>query len=201
MPLNEFVGKDAPDATPLSHDEMLGLIPTWIATRSDLNLAEFTNINAAQMSLHWNTMATEKLLDDYQLRRLHKAMFSNVWTWAGQYRARNLNIGSDFSRVAVEVKNLIDDARYWFNECKGEQIEHDACVFHHRLVSIHPFANGNGRHARFYTDLILNSKNITPFTWGGIQLTDPSETRSRYISALRAADSGDLSALIAFVRS
>ena len=201
LPLNEFVGKDAPDATPLAHEELLGLIPTWIATRSDLNLAEFTNVNAAQTTPSWQKMPTEKLLDDLQLRRLHKAMFGNVWVWAGQYRTRNMNIGFDFARVALEVRNLLEDARFWFRESSTEQLEADACQLHHRLVSIHPFANGNGRHARFYTDLILQSKSLPAFSWGGANLVDPSDNRSRYITALQLADRGDLTALKEFVRS
>ena len=201
MPLNSFLGQDAPNATPLSHDEVIGLIPTWIATRQDLNLAEFSNINSAQSQAKWRNLSTSKLLDDLQVRLLHKAMFGNVWTWAGQYRARNLNIGIDFVNVALEVRNLLENATYWFASNGGEQVEIDACILHHRLVSIHPFANGNGRHARFFVDLILESKGLPPFTWGGAALTDASENRSSYISALKQADRGDISALLSFVRS
>jgi Fic-DOC domain mobile mystery protein B len=201
LPLNDFVAREAKSSTPLAHDDLLGLIPAWIATRDDLNLAEFTNINAAQTQSIWRKFSTDQLLDDLRLRRLHKAMFGNVWAWAGQYRTRNLNLGIDFSNVSLEVRNLLEDAKYWFNSNAADQIEADACAFHHRLVAIHPFANGNGRHARFYADLLLQSKGLPAFTWGGVSLSDASEKRTAYIHALQLADRGDTRALQAFVRS
>jgi Fic-DOC domain mobile mystery protein B len=126
-------------------------------------------------------------------------MFSNVWEWAGKYRTTEKNIGCDSREISVRVRELCQSAKLWFNG--GMPIDEAGCKFHFDLVAIHPFANGNGRHARAATNLLLESVGSTPFTWGRTELLTPSETRSTYISALRAADRGDLGPLLAFVRT
>lgn len=186
-------------ATPLDESETFGLKQFWISNRDQLNELEFANISRALADRYWHRLSTSEILDDLVLRQLHKAMFSNVWEWAGKYRTTEKNIGCDSREISVRVRELCQSAKLWFNG--GMPIDEAGCKFHFDLVAIHPFANGNGRHARAATNLLLESVGSTPFTWGRAELLTPSETRSTYISALRAADRGDLGPLLAFVRT
>jgi Fic-DOC domain mobile mystery protein B len=127
-------------------------------------------------------------------------MFSAVWVWAGQVRRTDKNIGVDKFTIRTEVRKLVDDARYWRDNDVFVPDEH-AVRFHHRLVWIHPFPNGNGRHARMMADLIVQQADLTPFSWGGASLIATSELRTAYISALRKADQGDITPLMEFARS
>ena len=186
-------------ATPLDESETFGLKQFWISNRDQLNELEFANISRALADRYWHRLSTSEILDDLVLRQLHKAMFSNVWEWAGKYRTTEKNIGCDSREISVRVRELCQSAKLWFNG--GMPIDEAGCKFHFDLVAIHPFANGNGRHARAATNLLLESVGSTPFTWGRTELLTPSETRSTYISALRAADRGDLGPLLAFVQT
>lgn len=186
-------------ATPLDESEKFGLKQFWISNRDQLNELEFANISRALADRYWHRLSTSEILDDLVLRQLHKAMFSNVWEWAGKYRTTEKNIGCDSREISVRVRELCQSAKLWFNG--GMPTDEAGCKFHFDLVAIHPFANGNGRHARAATNLLLESVGSTPFTWGRTELLTPSETRSTYISALRAADRGDLGPLLAFVRT
>jgi len=128
-------------------------------------------------------------------------MFGNVWKWAGKFRKSDKNIGVSWVEIAVYVKLLCEDANFWL-EFKTYPPDEFAARFHHRLVYIHPFANGNGRHARLMADLILEKIFKAPlFTWGGTALIKPGESRTAYLKALKAADNHDYSLLMAFVRS
>ena len=194
--------RSAPDpdgATPLSEDERDGLRLSWVATRDDLNAEEAANIAKALSARRWRSRSTEQLLDDRALRDLHLAMFGDVWRLAGKYRSTEKNIGSDPDHIAVRVRDLCSDATYWFRG--DDELDEAGCRFHHRLVSIHPFANGNGRHARVATDLLMASVGAAPLTWGRSSLVRASDTRQAYIAALRSADGGDLEPLMRFVRT
>jgi Fic-DOC domain mobile mystery protein B len=129
-------------------------------------------------------------------------MFCDVWKWAGKYRKTNKNIGVDKQLIAVALRNLIEDTRVWL-DCHTFEADELAVRFHHRLVFIHPFPNGNGRHARLMTDVLIAKKLKMPlFTWGSIHgLGAETQTRAAYIHALRAADKGDFGPLIQFVRT
>jgi Fic-DOC domain mobile mystery protein B len=187
-------------ATPLSDEEGEGLKPSWIATRADLDAAEAENIAGALGSRRWRSVPTDRLLDDLTLRQLHAAMFGDVWRWAGRYRQTEKNTGCDPREIATRVRNLCEDARYWVADPHTARDE-AGCRFHRDLVAIHPFSNGNGRHARAATDLLLRSLGLQPFTWGRATLVRASDTRRLYILALRAADAGDYRPLLVFARS
>jgi len=186
-------------ATPLDPDESAGLVPGHIATREQLDEWEVENILAGE---RWAAGAAKRreILDDAFLRELHRRMFERTWKWAGSYRASEKNIGIAPERVAVEVRKLLEDtkARLAGKVAPADEI---AARFHHRLVSIHPFPNGNGRHARLLTDLLLAANGAEPFTWGRGDLEHAGEARERYLAALRAADARDFAPLLAFVRS
>ena len=194
--------KDPPEeqddaSTPLTEEEREDLIPSYIALRPELNEAEQANILEAE---EWAFARKRDVLDERFLTGLHKRMFGRVWRWAGKFRKTERNIGIDAYRITVELRQLLDDCRYWIEHGTYEPDE-IAARFHHRLVLIHPFSNGNGRHARIATDLLLVSIGRPRFTWGRVNLVDPGETRQRYVDALRAADHHDIGPLLEFVRS
>ncbi len=184
--------------TPLDDDEADGLRLSWVRTRADLNDAERDNILAARQ---WRRpTSVDGVLDDLWLRRLHREMFGHVWTWAGRYRTTEKSIGIDPTAVSGAVRTLTDDCRLWIPSDDDDRV---LARFHHRLVAIHPFPNGNGRHARAATDQLSVALARSRPTWGlGSGLDGPWLRRS-YIDALRAADRDrdDLDALIEFMRS
>jgi Fic-DOC domain mobile mystery protein B len=162
--------------TELSEDDRLGLIPTHIATRGELFDAEQTNI--AQALLRRRPTVTQ-LLDDKYLRELHKAMFNQVWKWAGRYRRTEANIGIDPDQIPVEVRSLADDATGWVEYGTYEPDEL-AVRLHHRLVAIHPFPNGNGRHGRIAADYLITALRYEPLSWGTNLNVDTDELRAAY---------------------
>lgn len=131
---------------------------------------------------------------------LHRRMFGRVWRWAGKPRTTERNIGIDAYRIGMELRQLLDDARYWVSH-ETYSPDELALRFHHRLVQIHPFPNGNGRHARLAADLLAVRLGQPRFTWGSTNLVEAHATRRAYIDALRAADGHDLGLLFAFARS
>jgi Fic-DOC domain mobile mystery protein B len=183
--------------TELTEEEREGLIPSYITLRSELNEAEQANILEAE---EWALARKRDLLEEEFLNNLHKRMYGNVWRWAGRYRTSGKNIGIDAYRIPTELRQLLDDCRYWIENGTYEPDE-IAVRFHHRIVSIHCYPNGNGRHARLATDLLLRSIGQERFSWGGENLVDVGETRERYVAALQAADEHDIGPLLEFVRS
>ncbi len=186
-------------ATPLEFDEIKGLILTHITTRGELDALELENI--ARASAWMKTIKADKILNTEFICRLHKKMFGDVWKWAGKYRKTEKNIGIRHVDIPVEVHKLCDEAAGWL-EFDAYPPDEFAVRFHHRLVFIHPFSNGNGRHARLIADLILEKIfNKEPFSWGKVNLAKTGDVRAMYIKALKKADNYDYEALLKFVRS
>ena len=183
--------------TPLTHEEREGLMPSYVTLRSELNEAEQANILEAQ---EWAHARKRDVLNQRFLNNLHKRMFGNVWKWAGKFRTSVKNIGVDAYKIATELQQLINDVQYW-SENNTYEPDEIAARFHHRLVYIHPYPNGNGRHARLAAELLLRSMDQAPFSWGRKSLTDASKTREQYTTALREADNHDYAPLLKFVRS
>ena len=184
-------------ATPLDPDEADGLIPS-LSTKAELNEFEERNILSAR---HW-AVTSRILRRDYPnvsaLKRLHLEMFNATWEWAGQFRRSDKNIGVHWPSISGELHALCEDTRFWVVNRSYEWVELGA-RFHHRLVAIHAFPNGNGRHARLATDILLRQHGQSPFTWGSQSLTPAGTVRRMYIDALWQADAGDLDALLVFV--
>lgn len=186
------------DATPLEPHEREGLLQTWITHRRDLNEAEQENIVEGAAWARRRASLKRMLSEDF-MQTLHKRMFGDVWEWAGTFRTTERNIGVEAYRIGVELASLLSDIRYW--------IEHEtfppdeiAIRFHHRVVAIHPFPNGNGRHARLAADLLIERLGGEQFSWGGGSLADVGKLRARYVTALRAADNHDIAPLLEFAR-
>lgn len=187
-----------PGATPLDPDDAAGLIPSHIATQGQLNAWEFQNVAEGRA---WALARKRKeLLTAEFARELHRRMFGKTWKWAGNFRKKETNPGIDPANIPVELKKLFDDVAYQVKQ-KALPLDEIAARFHHRLTQIHPFPNGNGRHARLMTDILLKVNGAEPFDWGNSDLVASGEVRDRYIAALRAADGRDYSLLQDFVRS
>jgi Fic-DOC domain mobile mystery protein B len=190
---------DEPDgATPLDVDEKEGLRFAHITTRGELDQLEQANIVEG---LQWlKKQKKPDVLTDGFTRQLNKKLFGQVWKWGGSYRKTEKNIGVDPIQIAIQLRQLLDDVRYWIEHETYQPIEL-AARFHHKLVLIHPFPNGNGRHARIMADAILTKLMAEPaIDWaGGYKLEAMIERRNQYISALRYADKHDFSKLLEFV--
>jgi Fic-DOC domain mobile mystery protein B len=187
--------------TPLDEDEKEGLLIKSIATRGELDEFEQQNIeDAIQWSLT-RKFKSEQILSETFILALHKKMYKSVWRWAGEYRKTNKNIGVDKLEIPVALRSLIDDASYWLENNVYEPDEF-ALRFKHRLVSIHCFPNGNGRHSRMIADIIIEKIYQLPvFSWGSKSLADENDSRKKYLIAIRKADKGYLDLLLKFARA
>ena len=174
-------------ATPLDPDEAADLIPGHVRTRGQLNVWEQENILAAA---RWTQRTRFAALEERTIRELHRRMFDRTWGWAGTYRRSDKNIGVEWSSIPEEVRKLMDDGAYWIDE-QVFDIDEVAIRLHHRLVCIHPFPDGNGRHARWWCDMILVQNDRRPVQWQNQSLGSAGAARSAYIDSLRAADRGD----------
>jgi Fic-DOC domain mobile mystery protein B len=187
--------------TPLDEEEKEGLLIKTINTHSELDEFEQLNIENAIAWTLLQRLKPEKILSEQFIKNLHKRMFGDVWSWAGSFRKSEKNIGVAWAKIPIELKNLLDDTRYWLSNQTYEPDEL-AIRFKHRLVQIHCFSNGNGRHSRLMADIIVESVfKAEVFSWHQSNMTKPDEVRRKYIAAMRAADKGNIKPLIEFSRS
>ena len=192
-----FLEQNVPDATPI--EDISDLIPSHITTRPELNEWEAANIlKAVKKYLSWKKNI---IFDVAWLKQLHKEMFDETWKWAGMFRQLNLNFGADWFTIPENVKNLVDDIAYWKKGASKFSIFEQGVRIHHRLVKIHPFVNGNGRHARLASDVFLYSNGHKLPNWPNNDLIEKSDIRKRYIEALKEADRGSYKQLEEFTAS
>lgn len=191
MITNEYVE----GATPLDPDELAGLKYKHITTREQLDELEQANIVTGLLWLKKNITRDDVLTNNFAMD-LHKALFKDVWTWAGTFRLTEKNIGIDPFGISVALRNLLDDLSAWI-EYKSYPPVEAVLRFHHQLVKIHPFPNGNGRFSRIYADTVAEKYfAASPIKWGGRNLDKITQTRTDYINALKTADAGDISVLL-----
>jgi Fic-DOC domain mobile mystery protein B len=185
------------NASPLTHEARNGLIPTHVTLRSELNELEQKNIGQAD---GWAFLRKRNVLDENFLKGLHRSMFKDVWRWAGDYRETEMNFGVLPHLIQPGVYQIVGDMRFAFQHKSFEPNEL-ALRLSHRLVSVHPFANGNGRWSRLVGDLMIVKQGGKRFTWGSADLQAEGKDRDKYIQALKAADNHDYTPLIEFARS
>ena len=189
------------DQTPISEEEKEDILIPTISTRGELDEFEQANIEKA---LEWSMksrFSINEVLSIAFTKELHKRMFSEVWAWAGSFRRTNKNIGVDKFLIEQELYKLVDDCRYWMENNVYSEDE-TAIRYKYRMVSIHPFPNGNGRHSRICGDILVSPLLGRPvFPWGGKRIEKPGETRRLYLHALHRADQNDFSTLLEFARS
>ena len=184
--------------TPLDPDETAGLIPLHITNRQELDTWELSNIIRGE---RWAFSRRHRdLLESNFVRELHQRMFDMTWRWAGQLRLTEKNIGIAPAAIATAVHQLCSDIRTQLDQGVSG-LDEIAARFSHRLVSIYPFANGNGRLSRNMADLLLVQRSAPRFSWGAGDLAHAGSARQRYLEALGSADTGDFTPLLAFVRS
>ena len=191
----------SPGNTPLDPEELALLIPS-LSTKGELDEWERRNImDANEWALDLRRLRTKDPLTEPYLRELHRRMFDRTWKWAGTYRSTEKNIGVLVHEIRNRVPALLGDARYWV-ENGTYSADEIAIRFHHQLVGvIHPFPNGNGRHARLHADVIAVKLGRVEFTWGRNDILDAGPARESYLRVLRAADRGDIGPLLGFARS
>ena len=185
-------------STLLDAEEKEGLKFKHVTTRAELNHLEQANI---QEGMRWlERQKSPDIMNEAFVRELHRKLFAKVWRWAGQFRKAGKNIGIDPRYISVQLRQLLDNANYWVEHETYPPLE-IAARLHHKLVYIHLFPNGNGRHSRIVVDAVLTKMLARePIDWsGGYDLQCMSERRRTYIDALRAADQGNMEPLLAFV--
>jgi Fic-DOC domain mobile mystery protein B len=191
------VFEEPADATPLTPEEKRGLLPAYITFRRELNQAEQENIARGQ---DWALSRRRDLLTEKFVKALHGRMLGDVWRWAGKFRTSERNLGIVYYEIPMAVRGLLDDTKTWI-EYQSYPPDEIAVRFHHRLVQIHPFPNGNGRHSRLMADLLVMQLGRERFTWGSANLQNAADVRTRYIEALKTADNHGIAPLLAFARS
>ncbi len=187
--------------TPLDEDEKESLLIKTITTHGELDEHEQLNIEKAVQWTIQSRFKPEKILTEEFIKTLHKEMLGEVWAWAGEFRKSEKNIGVEWINISVELKYLIDNTKYWI-ENKTYPPDEIAIRFKHRLVNIHCFPNGNGRHSRIMADIIIESifgKDV--FTWNQSNMVQADETRKKYIAAIREGDKGNIKPLLEFARN
>ena len=187
--------------TPLDEEEKDGLLIPTIATQSELDEFEQQNIEDAVQWVLTKSVPAEKILTEHFVRDLHKHMYGEIWAWAGNFRKTNKNLGIDKWQIPMALKALLDDTNYWMeNNIYGP--DEVAIRFKHKIVSIHCFPNGNGRHSRLMADIIIDKIFNQPvFSWGSEELVKQSINRTNYIKAVKEADNNNYKPLLSFARS
>jgi Fic-DOC domain mobile mystery protein B len=187
--------------TPLSEEEKDGLLIKTITTHGELDEHEQLNIEKA---IEWTIKTKfkkDQILTEKFIKALHKKMLGNVWSWAGEFRKSEKNIGVPWVKIGVELRVLLEDTKYWI-ENKIFSNEEIAIRFKHRLVNIHCFPNGNGRHSRIMADIIMESiLGSEPFSWNQSNMVKADQTRKNYINAIREGDNGNIQPLIDFAKN
>ncbi len=191
---------DQPEgATPI--DDVSGLLVD-ITTRGELNDAEGLNILTATDWIDKGRI--DDLFTVQFYRELHTKMYDQVWSWAGALRSqtgqtthpgsRPEAVDLDLGRVAMEF------------HCEWEALNDNSHLlpfisrYHHALVLVHPFNNGNGRWSRLAADAVIQRlAGRPPLTWATDTLVVDSDERKEYIAALQAADTGDFQPLLDYI--
>ncbi len=186
--------------TPIDEDEKIGLRIKAIATQEELNEFEQQNIELAVEWALLRIFKVEQILTESFIKNVHKRMFGNVWKWGGKFRNTNKNLGVIWFEIPMQLRQLLEDCKYWIDNHIFTEDE-IAIRFKHRLVSIHLFPNGNGRHSRLMADILIKALGKEAFTWGSQNLTPDGDIRRQYIHAIRCADVGDCEPLLKFART
>jgi Fic-DOC domain mobile mystery protein B len=186
--------------TPLDEDEKEGLKDIAVNTRRELDQLEQLNIEKAiEWTIHRHFNDDQILTEEF-IKKLHWRMMGDVWDWAGTFRRSDKNLGVEWTRINIELRKLLDDSKFWIRN-KTYCPDEIAIRFKHKLVKIHCFPNGNGRHSRLMADILIEKVfKRELFTWKRSNLVKHDEIRREYIVAIKKADQGDLSPLIQFAR-
>ena len=199
--MKKFLLKDRDGPTPLLEEFKNELIPKHIETSDELDEVEETNITDG---LVWLEDYKGKYLDYLFWNRLHKKLFGKVWKWAGKFRTHELSIPdfNDPGYISENIRKLEEDLVYWLKNKTYSDGRELAGRFHEQFLTIHPYANGNGRTSRILTEHICKRENLQIPTWGMCLKSDPKKRRTSYLNAIGEARSqSNYSELIEFMYS
>ena len=112
-------------------------------------------------------------------------------------------IGLPRQDIQPQLKKLQDDLAFWLSENSDMLRLEILARFHHRVVYIHPFVNGNGRWGRLVADALA----IRQFELGTLNWATDSENfrgpespgREEYVATMKAGDKGDFRPLMAYL--
>ena len=193
-------GGGSPGSTPLDPDEAERLLPSHVTTQGELNAWEQLNIARADAwAISRRRRHSSTILGIDFAVGLHRRMFDRTWTWAGMYRNSGKNLGVPAAAVRIALPQRLAEAAFWLAE-RTYELDEIAARLHYQLVVVHPWPNGNGRWSRLMADTLLHAERQPRFSWGGNDLDHATNARTNYLAALRAADNGDFSPLLALVR-
>ncbi len=201
-----LIGVTIPGETPLTEEDLLGLKLPLVNNRAQLSAVEGPNIlSAKQWALKSRRSRLPEMLTVEYMQELHRRMLGDVWQWAGKIRSIQLQnaFASAVPYIRSDLQGLYHDAmEYWLPD-KSMSPDEVALRIHHRVVKIHPFQNGNGRHSRLLADLVLEKHfGVAPFTWGGnAELGNTDPHRQIYLDGLKVADKGNYGPLMQLCRA
>ena len=195
--MNNYLFKNRDGNTPLDQNQIDGLLFSHVTTMGELDQLEDENI---QKGLAWLNHYKGQFLSTDFTKKLHGKLFGDVWSWAGTFRKNDVNLSKVSSYdIQIELKKLFLDVETWI-KYKSISWDEIPAQFHHRLVCIHPFPNGNGRISRIMTEY-FEKKNNKPITsWSESLSNFPKKRRGDYIKALQEADRGNINQLIEFMK-
>jgi Fic-DOC domain mobile mystery protein B len=187
--------------SPLPPSWKKDLIPP-INTYQELNEHESLSIRHAIQKFQFGGRKTWPVSDFQFVKKLHREMYDGVWIWAGQFRLSNqeLNIGVEAGKISMELARACQDCQFWMQNQTYSAAE-TAVRYHHKIVSIHPFPNGNGRLSRFIGNLTMMSLGEEVLSWGGEDISKAGATRDEYITALQEADGKRFERLLSFAQT
>ncbi len=138
----------------------------------------------AHQKIFYEMLSYEKDLSLQTILYFHKKLFESTSPdIAGKKRQHQVIIsGSKFvPPFPAEINPLIEEFFSWYNKNKDKLHPVElAALTHLRFVTIHPFADGNGRISRLLINFVLH-KNGFPM------LNIPYEKRAGYYGALERA--------------
>ncbi|MUL61100.1 cell filamentation protein Fic [Mycobacterium sp. CBMA 213] len=160
MPLAPGYGE-----TPIPGDELAALLPHVIDTLAapitradiyDLESAVLQEVTETQLGAAADgSLTLDDLLNEYFLRDLHTQIYGDIWTWAGRWRQREVNIGVAPEQIAVELRSAMGNIRYRWEHTADWTPRHLGIAAHAETVRVHPFTDGNGRTTRLLADLVF----------------------------------------------
>ncbi|MBT3984304.1 MAG: mobile mystery protein B [Bacteriovoracaceae bacterium] len=174
--------------TPVDESIRKDLIPDHINDMTELYESEIENI---ALGIEWAKTTKKNHRDYFTWLEVHKHMFNDVWKFAGNTRKVELN-NPDFLmpyEILPQLKDLQENLIFWLENKTFDDRELMARV-HERLLTIHPFKDGNGRWARLLVNMICEKQNIEVPSWGK-EIKEDDKRRSIYISAVKKARKDD----------